>query len=107
MEYFFVKYYDTYFFSKNELSTIQSLIFIPLKILAIFTSNHIIAKLFLTGTRLIAPFTKVRKWTCPAAVQPVVPDCTIFNTSYKINTLYKVYVYFLKYERSLIQMSSN
>lgn len=65
----------------------QSLTFFPLKILAIFTSNYKIAELFLTGTRLIAPFTKVRKWTCPAAVQPVVTDWTIFNTSIDKYTL--------------------
>lgn len=76
-----------------------------LKILAIFASIHIIAKLFLTRTRLIAPFAKIRKWTGPAAVHPVVTDWTICTciTSYKMNTLYKVYVYFLKYERLFIQ----
>lgn len=60
------------------------------KILAMFAYIHIIAQLFLTGTRLITPFTKIRKWTGPAAVHPVVTDWTIFNTSYKKNTLYKV-----------------
>lgn len=74
------KYYASLFFM-NKLLTMQALTFFSLKILAIFASIHIITQLLLTETRLITPFTKIWKWTGPAAVHPVVTDWTIFNTS--------------------------